>query len=40
MKSKVLRKALENIPQSTKLWKQIIELSDLAEAKNLLYKAV
>lgn len=40
MKSKVLRKGLENIPESTRLWKELIELSDTEEAKNLLYKAV
>ena len=40
MKSKILRKGLENLPQSTKLWKELIELSDLEEAKKLMYRAV
>lgn len=29
MKSKILRKGLENIPESTKLWKELIELSEI-----------
>lgn len=40
MKSKILRKGLENLPQSLKLWKELIELEDVDEAKKLLYKAV
>ena len=39
-KSKILRKGLENIPKSTKLWKELIELEDIEEAKKLLAKAV
>ncbi len=40
VKSKVLRMALENLPNVLKLWKQLIELEEKSEAKQLLYKAV
>ena len=40
MKSKILRKGLENIPTSVKLWRELIEIESMDEAKNLLYKAV
>ena len=38
MKSKILRKGLENIPTSVKLWRELIEIESMDEAKNLLYK--
>ncbi|EGR31141.1 pre-mRNA splicing factor, putative [Ichthyophthirius multifiliis] len=39
-KIKVLRKALEHIPDQPKLWKYLIQLENEKEAKILLYKAV
>lgn len=40
-KKKVLKRALEHIPNQSKLWKELIELEeDEMEAKALLYKAV
>ena len=40
LKSKVLRRALENIPNSERLWRELIELEGEGEAKILLYHAV
>jgi pre-mRNA-processing factor 6 len=40
MKSKVLRRSLEHIPNSEKLWKELIELEGEGEAKVLLHRAV
>lgn len=40
-KKKILKRALEHIPNQSKLWKELIELEDdETEAKALLYKAV
>lgn len=40
-KVKILKKALEHIPDQPKLWKKLIEFEDnQTEAKILLYKAV
>ena len=40
MKSKTLRRALENVPNSIRLWRELIELEGESEAKTLLHKAV
>jgi pre-mRNA-processing factor 6 len=40
MKIKVLKRALEYIPNSELLWKELIELSSESEAKVLLHRAV
>lgn len=39
-KRKVLRKALENIPHSVKLWKAAVDLEDEDDARQLLTRAV
>ena len=38
--SKILRRGLEQNPQSIRLWRDLIELEDVSEAKKLLYRAV
>lgn len=40
MKSKILRRGLENVPNSIRLWRELIELEGESEAKTLLHKAV
>lgn len=40
MKCKILKRALEFVPNSVDLWKELIELSSENEAKILLHKAV
>ena len=40
MKCKVLKRALEFVPNSELLWKELIELSSEGEARILLHKAV
>ncbi len=39
-KRRVLRKALDNIPSSVRLWKAAVELEDPADARVLLGRAV
>ena len=39
-KKRVLRKALENIPSSVRLWKAAVELEEPADARVLLGRAV
>ena len=39
-KTRVLRKALENIPSSVRLWKAAIELEEPEDARVLLGRAV
>lgn len=40
IKIKILKRALEHIPNNVGLWKELIELEGEGEAKDLLYKAV
>lgn len=40
LKSKTLKRALENVPNSIRLWRELIELEGESEAKTLLHKAV
>lgn len=40
VQARILRRALETIPNSERLWKELIELEGAGEAKVLLHKAV